>query len=137
MIESGICWNFKKDILLGVHDFETDDFAIALYTKSAKLSPASTTAYTDVGEVEDLDYDAGGMIMTHRIVEENGTVKVVFDDVEFDGEITARGALVYNYTQGNKAVAILNFGMDQSSSNGVFKIRFPKFHDYGNLIAIK
>jgi hypothetical protein len=137
MIESGICWSFKSELLLAIHDFENDDIALALYGSTANLSCATTTAYTPTGECDDDDYSAGGMIVSHNVVSDGGTVKVVFEDVVFEGDITARGALLYNYSQSDRAIAVLNFGMDRSSVDGVFTVRFPKFHDIGNLIAIK
>lgn len=136
MIVSGIPYSFKRELLLGIHDFEEDMFGIALYTKAASLDPASTEEYTPVGEVDVDGYDPGGMMTGTTVREDNGNVRVLFDDVEWTAEIKARGALVYNISKDNKAVAILGFGMDQVSHGGKFKVRFATFEHPHGLIAI-
>jgi hypothetical protein len=134
MIRSGITYSFKKELLQGVHDFDTDQFGMALYRSPANLSPA-TTAYQEAGEVVADGYDAGGVIVDCDIeAKTDGTVAVNFRDVEWVGEITARGALIFNVTKGFKSVAVLDFSMDTSSNNGVFRVRFPRNgHSYSLL----
>jgi VCBS repeat-containing protein len=49
-----------------------------------------------------------------------------FDDLTFpSATLTANGALIYNATQSNKAVAVLAFGGDKTSTAGNFTIQFP------------
>lgn len=130
-ITQALCSSFKKEILEGVHNFAPgeDIFKIALYTNTASLD-ASTTVYTVSNEVVGANYVAGGAILTNNGVVLGGVGNSVAyvdfaDAVWANSTITARGALIYNATNANKAVAVLNFGVDYSSSNGDFTVVFP------------
>lgn len=128
--------SFKREILNGVHAFGTtvvrattaaDTFNLALYTSAANLDSA-TTAYTTSGEVAaGGGYSTGGITLTTIAPTSSGTTAfLTFNDVTIAAStITARGALIYNSTQANRAVAALDFGADKSSSNGNFTIQFP------------
>ena len=137
-ITQAMTTSFKVEILDGIHNFGTgvirastaaDTFKIALYTSSATLS-ASTTAYTTTDEVSSsgTNYSAGGKTLTisQAPTYTSTTAWLDFDDVTWDSAmITANGALIYNATQGNKAVAVLAFGGDKTSTAGNFTIQFP------------
>ena len=121
-----ICTSFKGEILLGVHNFANHTFKLALFTNSASLD-AGTTAYSTSNEVSGTGYSAGGATLTVAQHSTSGTTAFVdFSDVEFSNStITARGCLIYNSSASNKAVAVIDFGTDQSSSSSNFKIQFP------------
>jgi hypothetical protein len=137
-ITQAMVTSFKVEILDGVHNFGTgvvrastaaDVFKLALYTSSATLS-AATTAYTTTDEVSSsgTNYTAGGQTLTiSQVPTSTGTTAFLdFDDVTFaSATLTANGALIYNATQGNKAVAVLAFGADKTSTAGNFTIQFP------------
>ena len=126
-IIQGMCASFKQQILLGEHDMDTDVFKIALYTSAANLD-ATTTVYTTSGEVATGGgYTAGGNTLTGATVSLTGTTAFVdFSDTSWSAAtITARGALIYNSSKSNKAVAVLDFGSDKISSGGTFTIQFP------------
>ena len=137
-ISQAMATSFKVEILDGIHNFGTgvirastaaDVFKIALYTSSATLS-AATTAYTTSDEVSDsgTNYTAGGKTLTISQVptSTSTTAWLDFADVTWDSAtITANGALIYNETQGNKAVAVLAFGGDKTSTAGNVTIQFP------------
>lgn len=137
-ISQAMTTSFKVEILDGIHNFGTgvirastaaDVFKIALYTSSATLD-ASTTAYSATNEVSSsgTNYTAGGKTLTvSQVPTSTGTTAWLdFDDVTWDSAtITANGALIYNETQGNKAVAVLAFGGDKTSTAGNFTIQFP------------
>lgn len=137
-ITSGICISFKKEILLGEHDLDTDALKLALYTSAASLSDG-TTAYTATGETSGSGYSAGGVTLTGIDVTTDSSVAVVSitDAVVTAATITARGALIYNSTNANKAVAVFDFGADKSSSNGDFTIQFPAAAAATAIIRIK
>ena len=118
--------SFKQQILLGEHDMDTDVFKIALYTSAATLD-ATTTVYTTSDEVTGTGYTAGGNTLTGATVSLTGTTAFVdFSDTSWTtATITARGALIYNSSKSNKAVAVLDFGSDKISSGGTFTIQFP------------
>lgn len=128
-ISQAMCTSFKVELLQGVHNFTTstgDTFKIALYTSSATLG-ASTAAYTTTNEVSGTGYTAGGNTLTNVTPTSSGTTAFTdFADTTWStATITARGALIYNSTQSDKAVAVLDFGSDKTSTAGNFTIVFP------------
>jgi hypothetical protein len=115
--------SFKAELYQGIHDLLTDQIKIALYTAEADLND-TTTAYSSTNEASGTGYTAGGVVMTGVTINTSGyTVYVNFSDVVFNASVTARCALIYNATQGNKSVAVLDFGSDKTSTN--FTITMP------------
>ena len=117
--------SFKAQLYQGIHDLTTDVIKIALYTANANLN-ADTTVYSSTNEVAATGtYVAGGATMTGITVSTSDyTAYVGFDNVSWTGVITARCALIYNSTQGNKSVAVLDFGADKTSTT-TFLITMP------------
>ena len=117
--------SFKAQLYQGIHDLTTDVIKIALYTANANLN-ADTTVYSSTNEVAATGtYVAGGATMTGITVSTSDyTAYVGFDNVSWTGVITARCALIYNSTQGNKSVAVLDFGSDKTSTT-TFLITMP------------
>lgn len=117
--------SFKQDILLGVHDLDTDTLKMALYLATANLG-AGTTVYTTAGETSGTGYVAGGNVVTGVTVQTSGTTAFVdFANPTWNpANFTARGALLYNVTKGNKAIAILDFGADKVAVN-TFVVEMP------------
>ena len=117
--------SFKAQLYQGIHDLTTDVIRIALYTASADLNE-DTTAYSATNEVANTGtYINGGAILTPITVSSSGyTAFVSFPNISWTGAITARCALIYNETQGNKSVAVLDFGSDKTSV-GTFTITMP------------
>lgn len=125
-ITQAMCSSFKQQILLGEHDLDTDVIKIALYTSSATLS-AATTAYSTSNEVSGTGYTAGGNTLSGAAVTLDGTTAIVdFSDTTWsNATITARGALIYNSSKSDKAIAVLDFGSDKTSTDGNFTVNFP------------
>jgi len=134
---SAVCYSFKQEVLVGTHNFTAttgDGFKIALYTNSATIS-AATTAYdsTATGETTNTAgtaYTAGGKALTSvtPALKSTSTACCDFSDVSWTtASFTARGALIYNDDQSDKAVCVLNFGGDKTASAGTFTIQFPAF----------
>jgi hypothetical protein len=125
-----MCTSFKVELLQGIHNFTAstgDVFKLALYTSSATLG-ATTTVYSSSNEVSASgSYSAGGGSLTNITPTASGTTALTdFDDLSFtSATITARGALIYNSSESNKAVAVLDFGGDKISTAGTFTIQFP------------
>ena len=109
--------SFKAQLYQGIHDLTTDVIKIALYTGNANLN-ADTTVYTSTAEVAATGtYVAGGATMTGITVSTSGyTAYVGFDNVSWTAALTARCALIYNSSKGNKSVAVLDFGSDKTST---------------------
>jgi len=131
-ITSAICTSFKQELLVGTHNFTAttgNTFKIALFTSDASLG-ASTTAYSTSNEITNSSgtaYTAGGATLTSVTPTTSGTTAFCdFADVSFtSASFTANGALIYNDTQSDKAVAVIAFGGDKTVSNGTFTIQFP------------
>ena len=117
--------SFKQEILLGVHDLDTDTLKMALYLGSANLG-AATTVYTTAGETSGAGYTAGGNTLTGVTVLTSGTTAYVdFANSSWNpASFTARGALIYNASKGDKAIAVLDFGADKTTTT-VFTVQMP------------
>jgi|TARA_R100001510_G_C7632234_1_gene190912 hypothetical protein len=142
-ITTAMATSFKSELLQGIHNFHNgsgggtttttgtgNTFKIALFTSSATMS-ASTTAYATTNEVSGTGYTAGGNTLTNVDPTTSGTTALTdFADTTWSSSsITARGALIYNSSTtagtANRAVAILDFGADKTSTSGDFTIQFP------------
>jgi hypothetical protein len=116
--------SFKAEVYQAVHNLLTDTIKIALYTADANLNE-DTTVYSTLNEVGASGYAAGGEIMTGVTLNSSGyTVYVNFANVSWSTSVTARCALIYNYSKSNKSIAVLDFGSDKTS-NGTFTITMP------------
>ena len=135
--------SFKSELLQGIHNFHNgsgggtttstgtgNTFKLALYTSSSTMS-ASTTAYTTTNEVSGTNYSAGGNTLTNVDPSTSGTTALTdFADTTWSSAtITAHGALIYNSSttagSANRAVVVLAFGGDKTSTAGDFTITFP------------
>ena len=139
-ITSAICNSFKQELLVEGHNFTngTDSFKLALFTEDATLSK-STTAYTapadgtadptNTKEVSSTStgYTTGGNTLTSTTPVLSGdTACCKFADTSFtSASFTARGCLIYNSTNSNKAVCAINFGANKTVTSGTFTIQFP------------
>jgi hypothetical protein len=137
MITAGLTNSFKQQLLLGVHDFSTDTFRIALYTSSATLGP-DTTVYSSTNEVSGTGYTAPGQVLTSvTVLLSQGVAYVSFDNPAWVGStFTTRGALIYNATKAGKSVGVLNFGVDQTMLGQSFTIQLPTNNPENALIRI-
>ena len=130
-ITQAMCTSFKKELLEGTHNFKNSGgstFKLALFTSSASLD-ASTTAYSTSNEVSSsgTNYTAGGNTLTRVDPSTSGTTALTdFADTTFStATITANGALIYNSSASDKAVIVLAFGGDKTSTAGDFTVQFP------------
>ena len=136
-IAQAMCTSFKQELMLGTHNFATNGnaFKLALYAegsggKSSTTATlgAATTAYTTTGEVANSgSYAAGGGTLTKVAPTTSGTTAFTdFADISFTtATITAMGALIFNDTNGDKAVCVLDFTSNKTSTSGTFTIQFP------------
>ena len=125
-IAQAMCTSFKAEILDEQHDLVADTIKIALYTSSASLG-AGTTAYSTTNEITGSGYTAGGVALSSKTVDTSGTT-AYFDAADpswTSATFTANGALIYNDTNSDKAIAVLAFGGDFTVAGGTFQIVFP------------
>ena len=128
-ITTAMATSFKSELMQALHNFLLsggNTFKLALYTSSATLG-ASTTAYSATNEASGTGYSAGGGTLTRIDPTTSGTTAYTdFADLTFStATITARGCLIYNSTNSNRAVVINDFGSDKTSTAGDFTIVFP------------
>lgn len=118
------CDSFKRGLMQGGFDFDSDTFYIALYTNAATLN-ADTAEYTATGEVVASGYTAGGEQITVNVSPtlSGGVAYVSFANVTWNAALTARGALIYKPGAGG-AVCVLDFGADKTSPT-TFTVQFP------------
>jgi hypothetical protein len=139
-ISQSLCTSFKTDLFSGTQDFNTGTtkiYKIALYTSSATLD-STTTAYSATNEVVGTGYTAGGNTLTVSQIptSTSTTAFISFADTTWaSSSITARGALIYESTT-NKAVCVLDFGADKSSTVGSFTIQFPTANSTSAIIRL-
>tara|TARA_R100000995_G_scaffold84865_1_gene65334 strand:+ start:2450 stop:2887 length:438 start_codon:yes stop_codon:yes gene_type:complete len=127
-----MCSSFKQELLQGLHNFTASSgnaFKMSLHTSSSSIG-AATTAYASSGIAEVANgngYTSGGIALTEVTPTLDGTTAITdFGDASFtSATITARGALIYNDTNADRAVAVLDFGSDKTSTAGTFTVQFP------------
>lgn len=139
-ITSAVCNSFKVEVLTGTHNFTAssgDTFKLALFTSSASLDK-STTAYSTSNEVSGTNYSAGGANLTSVTpVLSDDTAVCNFSTLTFSNvTVTARGCLIYNSSKSNKAVAVIDFGSDQSASGSNFVVSFPTANATSAIVRI-
>jgi len=139
-ITTAMCNSFKEELLGGVHDLDTDSLKIALI----KASPtgtydATTTNYSDVtgnsDEATGTNYTAGGQVLDNPVITlTSGTAYVDFADEVFSNlTISADGAILYNSSNANRAIAVFDFGGTVTATSGDFTIVFPT-NDQNNAV---
>jgi hypothetical protein len=133
MIVTSVAYGFKLDLL---QQLAQDQFRIALYTERANLGP-ETEFYTPEGEVIGPGYSAGGLVLTgfrallDSFVGPDQVRRVVAlvdweDPVWPYATITARGALIYNFSRGNRTVGAIDLDKNYTSTNGAFSVSLPE-----------
>lgn len=125
-ITAALCNSYKQEILSGTH-LSSDTYNIAVYTSSATLSK-STTAYSATNEITGTNYVAGGVALsgfTTGLSGDTAYIDFTVDPSWSSTTQTGRGALIYNTSRSNKAVAVLDFGADITSTNSTFLITLP------------
>ena len=127
--------SFKVELPQAVHNLLTDSIKIALYTSTATLN-AATTVYSSSSEAVAAGYTAGGIVLTGVTINSaNNIAYISFNNPSWAAALTARGALIYNASKGNKSVAILDFGADKTSTT-MFTVRVPANTDSSAVLRI-
>jgi hypothetical protein len=146
-ITQAMATSFKVEILDGIHAFGTtvvrgstaaDSFYLALYTNAATLD-ATTTAYTATNEASGTGYVAGGQLLSVSTAPTSTSTTAWLNfanETWTSSSITARGCMIYNSTQSNKCVAVLDFGADKTSTDGDFTVIFPAADSSNAIIRI-
>jgi len=135
-IQQGATNAFTTGLMNGVYNFTTGSFKIALYDGSASLGP-NTATYTAANEVVATGYTAGGLALPVSVVptSSNDVTYISFSDVTWFGQISARGALIYQDGGSNPTVCVLDFGSNKTSAVS-FTVQFPTANNTNAIIRI-
>ena len=129
---------FKTGMMSGTYNFNTDSFKIALYTANTTLNEL-TSVYTDFNEVVASGYTAGGQSVYVNVTPTTGSsgnvAYISFTNVSWNSALTARGALIYDVTNANQTVCVLDFGADKTST-ATFTVQFPAATNTSAIIRI-
>ena len=131
-ITTAMCTSFKQELLGGIHDLDTDVLKLALIkaTPSGTYG-AATTNYSDVtgnsDEASGTNYTTGGQTLDGATISTDGTTAIVdfTDEVFADVTVSADGCIIYNASQSNKAICVIDFGGTVSATAGDLTIEFP------------
>jgi len=132
---------FKSELLSGTHNFANggNSFKIALYTDISGFS-TSSTAYSSTNEVSSTDtsYTATGQALgSQAVAVASNVAHVDFADEVFSSvTLSAVGAIIYNDTNSDKLVVVLDFGGTKTATNGDFTIQFPAAGASSSIIRI-
>jgi hypothetical protein len=139
-VTSALCTSFKKELLSGIH-LAADTYKILLLkvgatgTYDAAVtnvgtpgtgSPTTSNVGTD--EASGTGYTTGGVTMSGFTTSSSGTTAWIdwtVDPSWAASSISAIGAVLYNSTQSNKAVAVISFGGTITDTSGTFTITLP------------
>ena len=137
-ITQAVCNSFKQELLQGLHDLDGHTLKLSLYTSRATLGQ-TTPAFSTTNESSGTNYTSGGATISKVAVSLSGTVAFVdFDDVSFSSATIsdAAGALIYNSSASNRAIAVLDFGGTKSVSSGTLTVTLPSASATTALIRI-
>ncbi|SVE17371.1 uncharacterized protein METZ01_LOCUS470225 [marine metagenome] len=142
-VTTAVCNSFKTEVLEAEHDFgvSTQVYKIALYLTGATINK-STTSYGTTQESSGTNYTAGGKklaVASQLVTLETDTACVDFGNVSWEtATITAKGAVIYNFSSSTKkkAVCVLNFGGNKTSTAGTFTVQFPAVTDTQAILRI-
>lgn len=142
-ITTAMCNTFKQELLGGVHDLDSNSLKVALIKASPSGTYGAATAnYSDVtgnsDEASGTNYSAGGQVLDSASITLSGTTAFVdfADEVFSNLTISADGAIIYNSSQGNKAIAVFDFGSTVTSTAGDFTVVFPTANASSAVIRI-
>jgi len=135
---NAFCTSAKVGFLKGLYVPLTDTMKIALYTNDAALT-AATLVYTapvnpavsptSTGEISTTgtNYTVGGNTLITPAISSDGTTAWLTFGNSFwtAASFTARGALIYDSSASNAAIAVLDFGSDKICTAGTFTVQMP------------
>ena len=138
-ISQAITVSFKQDLMSPGGNLEAQTLKCALYDNTATLNQ-NTAAYITANEISNsgTNYTTGGATLTNVTISTDGTTAIFdADNVSFaNATISAQAALIYNFTNANSAIAVLDFGGVKTSTNGTFELQFPNADASNGLIRI-
>ena len=131
-VTTAMTTSFKQELLQGLHDLDGHTLKLALI-KSGESGTfgASSTNFSNITDTSDeasgTGYSSGGATLGSVAITTSGTTAFVdFADVSFSNStISASGAMIYNSSASNRAIAVISFGGTVASTAGTFTVTMP------------
>ena len=131
-VTTAMTTSFKQELLQGLHDLDGHTLKLALI-KSGESGTfgAASTNFSNITDTSDeasgTGYSSGGATLGSVSIALDGTTAIVdFADVSFSNStISASGAMIYNSSASNRAIAVISFGGTVASTAGTFTVTMP------------
>ena len=131
-VTTAMTTSFKQELLQGLHDLDGHTLKLALI-KSGESGTfgAASTNFSNITDTSDeasgTGYSSGGATLGSVAITLDGTTAIVdFADVSFSNStISASGAMIYNSSASNRAIAVISFGGTVASTAGTFTVTMP------------
>ena len=131
-VTTAMTTSFKRELLQGLHDLDGHTLKLALI-KSGESGTfgAASTNFSNITDTSDeasgTGYSSGGATLGSVSIALDGTTATVdFADVSFSNStISASGAMIYNTSASNRAIAVISFGGTVASTAGTFTVTMP------------
>ena len=131
-VTTAMTTSFKQELLQGLHDLDGHTLKLALIKSGESGSfGAASTNFSNITDSSDeasgTGYSSGGATLGSVAITLDGTTAIVdFADVSFSNStISASGAMIYNSSASNRAIAVISFGGTVASTAGTFTVTMP------------
>ena len=131
-VTTAMTTSFKQELLQGLHDLDGHTLKLALIKSSESGTfGAASTNFSNITDSSDeasgTGYSSGGATLGSVSIALDGTTATVdFADVSFtNSTISAAGAMIYNTSASNKAIAVITFSGTVASTAGTFTVTMP------------
>ena len=131
-VTTAMTTSLKQELLQGLHELDGHTLKLALI-KSGESGTfgAASTNFSNITDTSDeasgTGYSSGGATLGSVSIALDGTTATVdFADVSFSNStISASGAMIYNSSASNRAIAVISFGGTVASTAGTFTVSMP------------
>ena len=120
-------FSFAQELLKGTHNFTSNTIKLALYTANPYTTASTSYTVGSANQVSGTGYTTGGNTLSNPVVaHQTNVATLTFDQTQWtSATFGAAYGVIYDDTDGDKLVVVLDFGGTKSCSNGTFTITFP------------
>ena len=126
-------YSFAQELLKGTHNFTSNTIKLALYTANPYTTASTAYSSGSANQVSGTGYTTGGNTLLSPVVANQTSVATLtFAQSQWtSATFGAAYGVIFNDTDGDKLVVVLDFGGTKSCSNGTFTITFPSTSSSG------
>ena len=126
-------YSFAQELLKGTHNFTSNTITLALYTANPYTTASTQYTSGSANQVSGTGYTTGGNTLNNPVVaNQTNVATLTFDAISWtSATFGAAYGVIFNDTDGDKLVVVLDFGGTKSCSNGTFTITFPSTSSSG------